>query len=158
MLKCGLFQNCGLSVTACEKKEKTEENAGGVLLRCPFLSWMSDDSEALKKLCLRMSSELLQCKLRSLCRREAEESWPPRGEFWKWLNIENCRQKSDHTLFVHSVVRPRIFSCERPHNKKAQCQEQHLLLKITFYSSHSFNRLSLSSLQSLLSSNGGCGA
>jgi CRP-like cAMP-binding protein len=29
---------------------------GGVLLRCPFLVWMSDDREALKKLCLRMMS------------------------------------------------------------------------------------------------------
>jgi CRP-like cAMP-binding protein len=29
---------------------------GGVLLRCPFLAWMNDDREALRKLCLRMSS------------------------------------------------------------------------------------------------------
>ena len=33
---------------------------GDVLKRCPFLNWMGEDSEAMKKLCLRVKSEFLE--------------------------------------------------------------------------------------------------
>ena len=31
-----------------------------VLFRCPFLAWMSDDGQAITKLCLRTTSEFLE--------------------------------------------------------------------------------------------------
>ena len=33
---------------------------GAVLQRCTFLSWMLEDQEAMKKLCLSMSSQFLE--------------------------------------------------------------------------------------------------
>merc|ERR1719171_2996591 len=33
---------------------------GAVLFKCPFLAWMHDDQEAMKKLCLRVKSEFLE--------------------------------------------------------------------------------------------------
>merc|ERR1719217_592538 len=33
---------------------------GNVLTQCPFLAWMHDDSEAMKKLCMRVKSEFLE--------------------------------------------------------------------------------------------------
>ena len=32
---------------------------GAVLFKCPFLAWMHDDQEAMKKLCRRVKSEFL---------------------------------------------------------------------------------------------------
>ena len=60
MLSWFPFPPVSVSYSTLIKKMTKYAPLAPILFRCPFLAWMSDDGQAITKLCLRTTSEFLE--------------------------------------------------------------------------------------------------